>query len=46
MGAGYLANEFAIDAALRLSVAGPTATAVIVGLRYHLDGAGIVSAPE
>ncbi len=46
VGAGYLANEFAIDAALRLSVAGPTATAVIIGLRYHLDGAGIVTAPE
>src|SRR5690606_8144446 len=25
MGAGYLAKEFAVDAALRLSVAGPTA---------------------
>jgi hypothetical protein len=46
MGAGYLANEFAFDAALRLSVSGPTATAVIVGLRYHLDGAGIVTAPD
>lgn len=45
MGAGYLAKEFAFDAALRLSVAGPTATAIIVGLRYHLDGAGIVNAP-
>lgn len=46
MGAGYLANEFAVDATLRLSVAGPTATAIIIGLRYHLDGAGIVTAPE
>jgi hypothetical protein len=46
VGAGYLANEFSIDAALRLSVAGPAATAIIVGLRYHLDGAGIVVPSE
>jgi hypothetical protein len=46
MGAGYLAKEFAVDAALRLTVNGPVATAVVIGLRYHLDGAGIVTATE
>lgn len=45
-GAGYLANEFSVDAALRISVSGPTATAIVLGVRYHLDGAGIVTAAE
>ena len=45
-GAGFLSEEFSIDAAVRFSVAGPKATAIVVGLRYHLDGAGIVTAPR
>jgi hypothetical protein len=45
-GAGFLSPEFAIDASMRLSVKGPVATAIILGVRYHLDGAGIVTAPE
>lgn len=45
-GAGFLADAFSVDAAVRFSVAGPTATAFVLGLRYHLDGAGIVTAPR
>jgi opacity protein-like surface antigen len=46
VGSGYLASEFAVDAALRVSVVGQAAMAVIIGLRYHLDGAGIVGASD
>jgi hypothetical protein len=45
-GAGFLSPEFAIDAAMRVSLAGPVATAIIIGVKYHLDGAGIVTAPQ
>lgn len=45
-GAGFLSPEFAIDAAMRISVEGPVATALMLGLKYHLDGAGIVTAAE
>jgi opacity protein-like surface antigen len=45
-GAGFLSPEFAVDAAMRISVEGPIATAIILGVKYHLDGAGIVTAPQ
>lgn len=45
-GAGFLSPEFAVDAAMRISVDGPVATALLFGLKYHLDGAGIVTAAQ
>lgn len=42
-GLGYTAPEFAIDVGVRRTVDGPTSTTVVVGFRYHLEGAGIVS---
>jgi hypothetical protein len=43
-GVGYLAPEFSVDAGVRANVQGPTALAVVLGFRYHLDGAGVVNA--
>lgn len=45
-GAGFLSPEFAVDASMRISVDGPVATAILLGLKYHLDGAGIVTGAE
>lgn len=45
-GLGYLSKEFAIEVSARVGVTGPADTAYIFGLRYHLDGAGLVAPLE
>jgi hypothetical protein len=42
-GVGYVAPEFSVDAAVRANVEGPKVTTFVLGFRYHLDGAGVVS---
>lgn len=45
-GLGFLTKEFAIELSARIGVTGPADTAYIFGLRYHLDGAGLVAPLE
>jgi len=43
-GVGYIAPEFSVDASVRANVQGPSVLTVVLGFRYHLDGAGVVNA--
>jgi hypothetical protein len=45
-GAGYIAPEFAIEAAVRGVVVGQPSITLVVGLRYHLDSGGETSSDD
>jgi len=42
-GAGYVSRQFGIRVAVRRSVAGPSATAILASVSYHLESSGAVS---
>jgi opacity protein-like surface antigen len=44
-GVGYIDRTFDVDAAVRRTVAGDTATAIVLGFTYHLDSTGITPGP-
>jgi opacity protein-like surface antigen len=46
LGVGYIDRTFDVDAAVRRTVAGDTATAVVLGFTYHLDASGITPGPS
>jgi hypothetical protein len=45
-GAGYVGKEFAVEAALRRTLADPGATTIFLGITYHLEATGLTKAPS
>jgi hypothetical protein len=44
-GVGYIDRAFDVDAAVRRTVVGETATAIIFGFTYHVDSTGLTPGP-
>lgn len=45
-GFGYLAREFSADLSVRRTVAGPSATTIVIGLAYFLESTGMTRGPS
>jgi opacity protein-like surface antigen len=44
-GVGYIDRTFDVDVAVRRTVSGDTATAIVLGFTYHLDSTGLTPGP-
>lgn len=44
-GVGYIDRTFDVDAAVRRTVTGDAATAIVLGFTYHLDSSGLTPGP-
>lgn len=45
-GLGYLDQSFSLDIAVRRTISGDNATAIIIGLQYFLESTGLTRSPE
>ncbi len=45
-GLGYVERRFSVEASVRRTVAGPSATMIFVGLAYHLESSGLFGSSE
>jgi hypothetical protein len=42
-GFGYIDPRFSVEASVRRTLAGPSATTIIVGIAYFLESSGLIS---
>lgn len=45
-GLGYIDRRFSVEASVRRTLVGPSATMIVIGLSYHLESSGLINVQE